>query len=107
MIFYKFIGVCSESYFKELRLRELREGGEYGSSGGKYSYSQAADKADADKKEIRRFEDYYVKIQSESQFDEGYTVPKVGATLTLTAVDNAFKKAAYYYYNAIMEGGNA
>ncbi len=78
-----------------------------GSSGGKYSYSQAADKADADKKEIRRFEDYYVKIQSESQFDEGYTVPKVGATLTLTAVDNAFKKAAYYYYNAIMEGGNA
>lgn len=78
-----------------------------GSSGGKYSFEAAADKAAADKKPVRTFEDYYVKVESATQFDEGYTVPKVGATLTLTAVDNAFKKAVYYYYNVIMEGGKA
>ncbi len=78
-----------------------------GSSGGKYSYEAAADKAEADKKPVRTFEDYYVKVESATQFDEGYTVPKVGATLTLTAVDNAFRKAVYYYYNVIMEGGKA
>lgn len=36
MIFYKFIGVCSEAYFKELRLNDLRENGTYGTN-GKYS----------------------------------------------------------------------
>ncbi|MGN0684186.1 MAG: AAA family ATPase [Oscillospiraceae bacterium] len=30
MIFYKFIGVCSDEYFKELQLKELRESGTYG-----------------------------------------------------------------------------
>ena len=44
-------------------------------------------------------------INSATQFDTDYSIPKVGATLTLTAVDNAFKKAAYYYYNVIMGGG--
>lgn len=42
MIFYKFIGVCSEAYFKELRLKELREGGTYGSNGGKSSSANNA-----------------------------------------------------------------
>ncbi len=76
-----------------------------GSSGGKYSYEAAADKAAAEKKPVRTFEDYYVKVESATQFNGDYTVPKVGATLTLTAVDNAFRKAVYYYYNAIMKGG--
>ena len=29
MIFYKFIGVCSEEYYKKLRLDDLRECGTY------------------------------------------------------------------------------
>ncbi len=74
-----------------------------GSSGGKYSYQSAQSKSES----VRKFEDYYVTISSENQFTDDYSVPKVGATLTLTAVDNAFKKAAYYYYNAIVKGDKA
>lgn len=69
-----------------------------GSSGGKYSFSNVQG--------AKQFSEYYVPITSATQFDDGYEIPKVGATLTLTAVDNAFKKAAYYYYNAIVKGGD-
>lgn len=72
-----------------------------GSSGGEYTYESAA----AASENVKKFEEYYVVINSATQFDTDYSIPKVGATLTLTAVDNAFKKAAYYYYNVIMGGG--
>lgn len=67
-----------------------------GSTGGKYSYEEAILRAGANGK---KFEDYYGEITKADQFDGSYVVPSVGATLTLSAVDNAFKKAAYYYYN--------
>lgn len=70
-----------------------------GSSGGKYSFDNVT--------EAKPFKDYYVVIESEEQFTGSYDIPKVGATLTLTAVDNAFKKAAYYYYNMFVKGGKA
>lgn len=71
-----------------------------GSSGGKYTYESALNRSES----VKGFEKYYVAIESENQFDDGYSIPKVGATLTLTAVDNAFKKACYYYYNVIVKG---
>lgn len=76
-----------------------------GSSGGKYSYDSASAQTDSSGNKPKAFEDYYVVITSATQFDDDYTVPRVGATLTLTAVNNAFKKAAYYYYNAYVAKG--
>lgn len=74
-----------------------------GTSGGKYSYETASDK----NANVKKFKEYYGVIESENQFDDDYSIPKVGATLTLTAVDNAFKKAAYYYYNVIVKEGGS
>lgn len=74
-----------------------------GSSGGKYTYEASYLRGNG---QVKAFEDYYVEITSATLFDEDYKIPSVGATLTLTAVDNAFKKACYYFYNQFVKGGN-
>ncbi len=56
--------------------------------------------------QIKDFEDYYLEITSATVFDDGYSIPKGGATLTTTAIDNAFKLAAKYYYY-VYGGGKA
>ncbi len=71
-----------------------------GTTAGKtYSYAQSQNAT------VKKFEDYYKVIDKANAFDDGYSIPVCGATKTVTAVDNAFKKAAAYYYNVYVLAG--
>ena len=73
-------------------------------SGRDYAYAISHDKLD----NIRSMYDgdYYAAINgSAAQVYGDYQTPKCGATKTVTAVDNAFRLAADYYYNVY--GGGA
>ena len=73
-------------------------------SGRDYAYAQSHDKLG----NIKSIEngDYYALINRPAQEVYGsFETPKCGATKTVTAIDNAFRLAANYYYNVY--GGGA
>ena len=64
-------------------------------SGRDFEYAKANDKL----KNVRSFEDYYLSVTDTADKIYGeFDTPKCGATKTVTAVDNAFRIAADYYY---------
>ena len=64
-------------------------------SGRTFDYALANDK----KGNVKDFEDYYTVIDKPAADVYGdFDTPKCGATKTVTAVDNAFRLAADYYY---------
>lgn len=64
-------------------------------SGRTFDYALANDK----KGNVKDFEDYYAVIDKPAADVYGdFDTPKCGATKTVTAVDNAFRLAADYYY---------
>ena len=73
-------------------------------SGRDYAYAHANDKL----KNVKSIEngDYYAIINGDADSVYGdFSVPKCGATKTVTAIDNAVRLAANYYYNVY--GGGA
>ena len=64
-------------------------------SGRNFDYALANDKKD----NVKTFEEYYTVIDNPAADVYGdFDTPKCGATKTVTAVDNAFRLAADYYY---------
>ena len=97
------LGECQYAMFftqsdNKLILAKIAKDG--ATAGKTFEYAIANKKGD-----LKLFEDYYVIIDSATVFDDGYKVPTCGATKTATSVDNAFKRAAYYYYNVYANGG--